>query len=49
MSSDRLVGDWLEGYVGDRLYDCPRCGREGFTHDEKYRHDCFECPKRKGV
>lgn len=47
MSSDRLVGEWLKGYLGDRLYGCPRCGATGFTHDEKYKHELFDCPKRK--
>ena len=42
MSSERLVGVWLKGYVGDRLYRCRRCGREGLTHDETYRH-WLEC------
>lgn len=49
MSSDRLVGDWLKGYLGDRLYECPKCGETGMLHDEKYRHELFECPKRPGV
>lgn len=47
MSSDRLAGDWLKGYVGDKLYRCERCGKEGFTHDQKYKHDCFDCQKRR--
>lgn len=46
MSSDRLTAEWLKGYVGDRLYPCQRCGKEGFTHDQKYKHDVFECQKR---
>lgn len=45
MSSERLTGEWLEGYVGDRLYRCERCGQEGFAHDQKYRHELFECVK----
>ena len=47
MSSDRLVGEWLKHYVGDQLYPCQRCGKEGFTHDQKYKHELFECPKRR--
>lgn len=47
MSSERLVGEWLKGYVGDRLYRCERCGKEGFTHDEKYKHELFECSERR--
>lgn len=46
MSSDRLAGEWLKHYVGDRLYRCERCGKEGFTHDQKYKHDVFDCSKR---
>lgn len=46
MSSDRLAGDWLNWYVGDKLYRCERCGKEGFTHDQKYRHELFECKGR---
>lgn len=49
MSSDRLAGDWLKGYVGDQLYICLRCKQEGFTHDQKYRHEMFECTWRKDV
>lgn len=47
MSSERLVGDWLKGYVGDRLYACERCGKDGFTHDQKYKHALFECQPRR--
>lgn len=47
MSSERLVGEWLTGYVGDRVYRCAWCGKDGFTHDQKYRHELFECPKRR--
>lgn len=47
MSSERLVGKWLEGYVGDRLYRCGRCGKEGFTHDQKYKQELFECAERR--
>lgn len=47
MSSERLTGKWLEGYVGDKLYRCARCGREGFTHDQKYKHELFECKGRR--
>ena len=49
MGSERLVGEWLKGYVGDRLYRCARCGKEGFTHDQKYKHELFECLKRRAA
>lgn len=48
MSSERLTGDWLKGYVGDRLYDCLRCCKTGMTHDATYRHEVFECERRPG-
>ncbi len=47
MSSERLVGEWLKGYVGDRLYACARCGQAEFTHDQKYRHELFDCKERR--
>lgn len=47
MSSERLVGEWLKQYVGDRLYRCKQCGQEGFTHDQKYKHELFECEGRR--
>jgi len=48
MSCDRLTPEWLEGYIGDRLYNCPRCGKTDMRHDETYRHELFECPDRPG-
>lgn len=47
MSSERLTPEWLKGYVGDRLYRCERCGKEDMRHDEKYKHDVFECSKMR--
>lgn len=46
VSSERLTGDWLKGYVGDRLYACLRCGKTGMTHDATYSHEVFECERR---
>lgn len=43
VSADRLVGEWLNGYLGDRLYRCRRCGRDGLLHDAMYRHILFDC------
>lgn len=47
MSSDRLVGTWIKGYMGDRLYACAQCGKADLTHDQTYRHALFECKPRR--
>lgn len=47
MSYDRLAAEWSKDYVGDQLYICLRCKQEGFTHDQKYKHEMFECPNER--
>mgnify|MGYP006372556025 FL=1 len=40
---ERFTPEWERGYVGPRVYRCPRC-EASYTHDQAYRHAVLGCP-----
>lgn len=38
----------MNGRLQRKLFTCPRC-RARYLHDHGYRHDLFQCVKRRGA